>query len=198
MFREVHIAEETFRIPKKIWQIWIHENKQPIQNWRESSDTWTELNPGWDYVYAVMNHSSAGAYVQEASKERQEVVDAFMRANETIHKADFLRYLLLLERGGVYADLDTRCVKAVDDWIPPRYRHNTGLVIGIEINDYLEGNYDLGKPYIQLCQWTIMARPHHPVIEKVVNSVIGRLYDWEADIMEITGPQVSRFIPAPT
>lgn len=139
-----------------------------------------------------MHESSAEKYVRDAFKDRADIVDAFKHANETIHKADFLRYLLLLDQGGVYSDLDTKCAKPIHDWIPLSYRDNTSLVIGIELNDYFEGNYDPGRPYIQLCQWTIMARPQHRIMQKVVDSVTARLLAWEGeDVMEMTGPRVS-------
>jgi hypothetical protein len=69
-------------------------------------------------------------------------------------------------------------------------------VIGIEIDDDLEGHYDPNIPYTQLCQWTIMARPHHPTIAHVIDTVIGRLQNWEAgDVEELTGPKVNRSVP---
>jgi mannosyltransferase OCH1-like enzyme len=192
MFLGTYHTREVISIPKKIWQIWIHPTKQPSREWHELSYTWTDMNPGWDYTYAAMDISTAEAFVQEAYRNRPDVVDAFVQVNETIRKADFLRYLLLLEEGGVYSDLDTRCAKPIQDWIPPRYKDSTGLVIGIEINDYFEGHYDPDRPYVQLCQWSIMARPHHPTLEKVVRSVTRRLLGWDTeDVMEITGPGVS-------
>lgn len=191
IIRGSHRASTTLPIPHKIWQLWIHPIKRPSPDLRESSNTWIDLNPGFDYVYAVLNDSSAETYVQEVFKDRQDIVDAFTRANETIQKADLLRYLWLLEEGGVYSDLDARCAKPVRDWIPTQYRSSTGLVIGIEIDDYFEGHYDPEVPYIQLCQWTIMARPHHPTMAKVIDTVIARLEDWEAgDVEELTGPKV--------
>lgn len=185
-------AKRATLIPNKIWQLWVHPTEQPSQDWRESSHTWIDLNPSWDYKIEIMTDSYAQAYVQKVFKDRQDIVDAFARANKTIQRADLLRYLWLLEKGGVYSDLDARCTKPLRDWIPPRYRSSTGLVIGIEVDDYFEDRYDPDVPYIQLCQWTIMARPYHPTMTKVVDTVVRRLQDWEAgDVEELTGPKVS-------
>jgi hypothetical protein len=190
-----HPTKTALPIPHKIWQLWIHPTKQPSHDWRDSSHAWVHLNPDWDYVFATLNHSSARAWVGDVFRHRPDVVDAFTRANETIQKADLLRYLWLLEEGGVYSDLDAQCAKPVRDWIPPRYRNTTGLVIGVEIDDYFEGHYDPNIPYIQLCQWTIMARPHHPTIAHVIDTVIGRLQNWEAgDVEELTGPKVNHLV----
>jgi mannosyltransferase OCH1-like enzyme len=191
-FLETYPTPEAISIPKKIWQIWIHPTQQSSREWHELSYTWTDMNPGWDYTYAAMDFPTAEVFVQKAFQHRPDVADAFLHVNETIHRADLLRYLLLLEEGGVYSDLDTRCAKPIQDWIPPRYKDSTGLVVGIEINDYIEGHYDPDRPYVQLCQWSIMARPHHPTLEKVVSSVTRRLLGWDTeDVMEITGPGVS-------
>lgn len=193
--QESSLSQRNFDIPRQMWQIWLYSTKQPDRDWGQLSHTWIDLNKGWDYHYVVMRDSSAETYVQNSFKHRPDIVQAFTEANETIHKADFLRYLLLLEQGGVYSDLDTRCTKPIRDWIPSWYRDNTSLVIGIELNDYFEGNYDPGRPYIQLCQWTIMAKPQHRIMQKVVDSVTARLLGWEGeDVMEMTGPRVSRII----
>ena len=186
-------------IPKKIWQIWIHPTNQPKAkgDWGKSSNTWIDLNPGWDYIYAVMNDAAAGTYVREAFQHhRQDIVDAFTQANETIHKADFLRYLLLLQEGGVYSDLDVSCVRPVEEWIKPEWKENTGLAIGIELDDFLDVPFDPEERQLQFCQWTMMARPQHPTMQKVVDRVTERLASGEAgDVMDVTGPRVSRSDP---
>lgn len=46
--------------------------------------------------------------------------------NETIHKADFLRYLLLCEQSGVYTNLDTKCAKTVHPTLPIDDHGETG------------------------------------------------------------------------
>jgi alpha 1,6-mannosyltransferase len=83
-------------------------------------------------------------------------------------KADFLRYLILLARGGVYSDIDTTALKSVSRWTPVELEP-FGLVVGIEADrsDW----HDWYARRIQFCQWTIVSKPGHPVLIDIVASI---------------------------
>ena len=62
-----------------------------------------------------------------------DVVEAYQALPLNILKADFFRYLILLARGGVYADIDTTALKPAMEWLPGGFKASTvGLVVGIE------------------------------------------------------------------
>lgn len=91
-----------------------------------------------------------------------------------ILKADFFRYLILLARGGIYADIDTLALKPAIDWIPTAFKTDTvGLVIGIEADPDRPDWADWYSRRIQFCQWTIQAKPGHPVLREVVAGITG-------------------------
>jgi mannosyltransferase OCH1-like enzyme len=114
-------------------------------------------------------------------------------------KADYLRYLILLREGGVWADIDVSPKQPISEWIPEQYRNSVNLVIGIE-NDHHKQPIWPGSPYsIQLCQYTILAKPGHPVIHTLVELVTrslkeliepqtpGAIFTFE-EVMSTTGP----------
>ena len=61
-------------------------------------------------------------------------------------KADLWRYLIIYKFGGVYADMDCRCINPLRQWIDPKAAFATQLGI----------NKDL-------CQWLIISVPENPI-----------------------------------
>jgi alpha 1,6-mannosyltransferase len=123
----------------------------------------------------------------------------FTSIHDPILKADFLRYLILLKEGGVWADIDVYPHQPVSKWIPEKYRDSgVNLVIGIE-NDHHHQPIWPGSNYsVQLCQYTVLAKPGHPAIQAVVSAVtkdVQELLEKKpkgpvtfAEVMGTTGP----------
>jgi mannosyltransferase OCH1-like enzyme len=47
-------------------------------------------------------------------REFPEYLEAYRRLAKGVERADFFRYMVVLRHGGVYADLDTECVRPLD------------------------------------------------------------------------------------
>ena len=94
-----------------------------------------------------------------------EIIEAYFSLPIPILKADFFRYLILLSRGGIYADIDTEALKSAHFWLPPTSPPNTvGLVIGIEA-DPTRDDWNLWySRRVQFCQWVMRAKVGHPVV----------------------------------
>jgi hypothetical protein len=120
-------------------------------------------------------------------------------------RADFWRYAILYAEGGVYADVDTRCLRGMAHWfedlsnlpgsIPeamvgrwpsmrPAYNElgweGCKAVIGLENG-------------VHFCQWTIATVPAHPVLRRVLEMIVERArlgihLDHEHFVHEHTGP----------
>ena len=125
------------------------------------------------------------------------VVDAYLSMPLPILKADFFRYLILLARGGIYADIDTQALKPTNEWVPESFNiKSVGLVIGIEADPDREDWKDWYSRRIQFCQWTIKAKPGHPVLVNVVAKITeetlkrkreGNMFNHNG-VVEWTGP----------
>lgn len=109
-----HLTEfETFpstgavRIPKIIHQTWKDtEIPRKLTGWVK---TWLEKNP--DYEYWLWTDASARKLIAE---RHPSLLDTFDNYNEGIRRADALRYVVLYEFGGVYADMDMESLKNLD------------------------------------------------------------------------------------
>lgn len=129
-----------------------------------------DLNP--DHRYELLTDGAAETYVLDRFADDRRIVDAYMGINDFILRADLIRYLALLKDGGVYNDLDVGCVKPIDLWIPPKFKDDTSVVLGVEVdNDYGHNRSKL----FELVNWTIMARRNQPFMRYLVDRVIDNL-----------------------
>lgn len=123
-----------------------------------------------------------------------DVVRAYEMMPHAILQADFFRYLILFARGGVYADLDTIALQSVGYWmdkIGAARREHFGLMIGVEADAV--GNLGWQQWYareMQLCQWTIVAKPGHPALATMIASVT-------ADTLRGAGHSAAKGISVP-
>jgi hypothetical protein len=128
------------------------------------------LTDGNDLHYVETNFGPAGL-------NRPDIVYFYKSLTAKIIKADLLRYLILYNEGGVYADIDVEALKPIDEWIPPHFdKADLDLVISVEIDEPAFINHTiLGPKSESFCQWTIMSKPRNPAILLIINNVINWL-----------------------
>lgn len=132
--------------------------------------SWTEKHPG--FVHEVITDAAAGFLIEYLYASVPEVVEAYQAMPIPVLKADFFRYLILLARGGIYSDIDTRALKSTSDWLPPDYdRSQAGIIIGIEADPDRPDWAEWYSRRIQFCQWTIQSKPGHPILRDIVASI---------------------------
>ncbi|KAI1174456.1 nucleotide-diphospho-sugar transferase [Nemania sp. FL0916] len=181
--------------PKKIWQSWKDDSDDPTSRTIGFPRKWREVNSGWRYER--ITDANCDAYV--ASRFSPDVSAVFTSLRDPILRADLLRYLVLLLEGGVWADIDVLPHQPISSWVPDSYQNETNMVVGIE-NDKHKSPIWPGSPYsIQLAQYTILVKPNHPamirLVDRVINNLV-RLFESKkqtdsvsfADVMSTTGP----------
>jgi alpha 1,6-mannosyltransferase len=190
------------KFPAYIWQTWKYT---PSSGWfseelRPLEATWTELHPG--FVHEVVTDRTAEHMIQYLYGSIPEVVEAYTSMPLPVLKADMFRYLILLARGGIYTDIDTQALQPAVDWLPEDMeRMSIGLIVGIEADPDRPDWAEWYSRRIQFCQWTIQAKPGHPVLRDVVAAITedtlrmkrkGVLTKRKMDksIVEFTGPAV--------
>src|SRR5208282_2405070 len=92
-------------------------------------------------------------------------MEAYSALPLAILKADYFRYLILLARGGIYADIDTEVLKPAHQWLPETSPANTvALIVGIEADPTREDWNLWYSRRIQFCQWVMRSKVGHPVV----------------------------------
>lgn len=182
-------------IPRKIWYKVGPRGVTPkLQEW---IDTCLNNNPS--YKSEFMTDISGDEYVENKFSHRPDIVEAFLSLQVPILKADMLRYLLLLNEGGIYSDLDVSCNVPIQDWIPEQYKQNASLVVGWEFDIGWGDNF-----VREFATWTIMAKPGSPHLQRVVDDIVEGLREkarelnvtiaelkWGTfgDVVDLTGPR---------
>jgi mannosyltransferase OCH1-like enzyme len=112
-------------IPKIIWQ--THENEYnnllPFQ--KDITNTWKNLNPGWDYRYVGSKKRS------EDVKEYDEFLHSYYLESTKIHQSDIWRLVAIYNHGGFYSDMDAVCIKGIDETFLDIH-HNKELICSPE------------------------------------------------------------------
>jgi mannosyltransferase OCH1-like enzyme len=102
-----HPSTRSADVPKIIHQSWKSTDLEA--EFRMWSSSWKKANP--DHEYWFWTDDDNRDMVQEYYPEFLEAYDT-MPAN--INRADFVRGLYMHKYGGVYADLDTWCLRPID------------------------------------------------------------------------------------
>ncbi|KAF2748544.1 glycosyltransferase family 32 protein, partial [Sporormia fimetaria CBS 119925] len=151
-------------IPKKLWF------KLGPAGLNDNTRKWTssciQSNP--DYRVEFMTEASGDAFViQTFSSTRPEIVATYLRLTVPILKADWLRYMLLYDQGGIWFDLDVECHVPIDEWIPSEHK-NASVVVGLEFD--VSPRFKEPFPR-QFNSWTVMAKPRSPHLLQVIHDI---------------------------
>jgi alpha 1,6-mannosyltransferase len=188
------------KFPAYIWQTWKWTPANPEFQFREEESSWTDLHPG--FTHEVITDQVSLYLLRLLYASVPEVLEAYESLPLPVLKADFFRYLILLARGGIYSDIDTKALRSAVEWLPSSVpKEAVGLVIGIEADPDRPDWHDWYSRRIQFCQWTIQSKPGHPVLREVIRRItektlemkkkgeLRRLRD-DKNVIEFTGPAV--------
>lgn len=162
----------TKKFPAYIWQTWPYSDsdERMESTLRTYERNWGAKNPG--FVHEIINDDTAAALVHYLYSSVPEVIEAYDALPSSFLRIDFFKYLILLARGGIYADMDTNPLQPIPNWIPENVSpKEIGLVVGIE-ND--SRNPDWRSKYLRRLQfgdWIIQAKPGHPIIREIVAKI---------------------------
>ncbi|NBX27401.1 MAG: hypothetical protein EBR55_04000, partial [Chitinophagia bacterium] len=100
-------------IPKIIWQTYKYPFNELPQYAKDAAQTWKDLNPDYKYIY--MDDQDCRSFILHEYGE--DWVEIFDSCPIGVMRSDIWRYLVLYVYGGVYADLDTICLKPIKEWV---------------------------------------------------------------------------------
>jgi len=105
-------------------------------------------------------------------------VQTFNSIKSGAGKADFFRYCILYIKGGVYIDIDMRCIEPLFSWIQP---HDTFVI-----------PKDADNECVDLFQAFIASTPHNAIlllaIDKVIHHIEKRINC--DNLMKLSGPSM--------
>ena len=143
------------KIPKIIHQIWIGDREIPTIL-KEYQQSWIEHHPDWEY--RLWGNDDLESYIF-LNKDLESLFKGPLTLGERV---DILRYDILYQYGGIYADFDCVCLKSFDPFV-----HRYDFVVGVS-----HPMFALQSPAIVLQNCLILTKPEHPIIEKLAQLLV--------------------------
>jgi len=140
------------KIPLRIIQTW--KNRKLPQEFIDWSNTWKSMNP--EFTYMFFDDRDCWRLIYNNYPQYLDLYESL----SNIEKADVFRYLALHKYGGVYADIDTTCLKPIGPLID---LFPTNVITGIEYENP-----------IQYLQWFIAVPKGSPLMIDLVDEVYRR------------------------
>lgn len=169
-------ARRGHSFPQKIWQTWKTEPLMFGVRDTVRAMSWLNLNP--QMRYEVITDANEMTFVEQHfgpdGFDRPDIIDFYRSLNLQIVKADLLRYMVMYAEGGIYADIDVQALRPFDRFLPTAQdEHDFDLIIGVEVDEPRYRNHPiLGQKSQSFCQWTIVSRPRHPVMMRLIEDIM--------------------------
>lgn len=180
-------------IPKVIHQTY-HSKILPVEI-QENIQHLKSLNPGWELK--LYDDDDISTYIQT---HYPELVGIYNKINPTYGaaKADFFRYVLIYNEGGVYLDIKSSASKPLDEVLNAEDRyllcHWQNGPNGYHPN---MGFHDcISNPFGEFQQWHIVAAKGHPFLKSVIENVCNNIKNYNPfihdtggwSVINLTGP----------
>jgi hypothetical protein len=167
-------------IPRIIHQLWIQGLYEMPRRYRRWAATWPELNPDWEH--RIWDETSIISLMAGLDRRWAKV---FSSQPDALGRADVARYCLLHTFGGVYADMDTTCMRPIGPLLD-------GSRAGFQASIYrlpFQQSLLSGAPYDLLTNSVMASLRGHKIWERVLTQLNdGRGNDrWT---IERTGPKL--------
>jgi hypothetical protein len=163
---DTNVAGGRRLIPKRIVQFW--DTEDPPADLLALSRSWPAQNP--DHEHVLFHDRTALAYL--AAHFPVPVAAAYRRARDATTKADLFRLAALLREGGIWADMDDRCLAPLPQLIP----------LGVAACFWQEGSG-------HLCNNFLAAMPGHPVLRRALTAAVTAINRGDRDkVWMLTGP----------
>lgn len=168
---------------KIIHQIWydLGKGKDVPEKYKEYQKTWIVKHPEWKYIL----------WTEEIGDEfmktyYNQYYDAYKNVKYPIMKIDILRYCILEQYGGMYVDIDYKCLTGLDDYLSQNANYD------IHINETPNELYKLlfGK---NVSNSLIISKPNHPFWKLVISECFNRIKTYSLSyhifyVVKTTGP----------
>ena len=130
------------------------------------------MNP--EYEYQFFNDDDIDKFIKDEFE--LDIYEQYKKLNIGAAKADFFRYAILLKKGGIYLDIDSRASGKFRSWI----NNDDSAIITKERNPGL---------YVQ---WALIYDMGHPFLQKVLEAVVENIKNnrYPHDVLNMTGPNV--------
>lgn len=165
-------------IPHIIHQVWSGKHEPLPEHLAILGETWRSLHPDWEYI--IWDEKHIIEFILQYFPQYKKLYDEYVY---DVQRWDVIRYLILYQFGGVYADFDYECLEPMDKWLEGKQ-----CCFSLDPDEHAR---IFQKPYIVTNAFMASA-PGHPFIKKIIEESTVET-DWDkADkfnyVLNTTGP----------
>ncbi len=161
----------SLAIPRIIHQVWdTNEVPDYAIAWIQS---WSSKNPNWEHWFWTLD--DVRQLVKLKFPDMLHVYDHY-KAN--LFRADFMRYVVIYTFGGFYIDLDTVCLRSLDELDVA-----ADCIVGEEQHEH---TLIYARPSNNIFNSMLLCRPNHPFLKSVIEALPQHAHN--EDIGVSTGP----------
>lgn len=120
--RSVQAHGTKRKVPKIIHQT-MKSTRLPMHMWTSGPLTWIRQNPSYEYRF----YDDAACERVICRSDHPDIMKAWRACKIGAMKADLFRYAVLVQDGGVYADIDTVCKAPIGCWLGADIDYATDL-----------------------------------------------------------------------
>lgn len=153
-FRERMTIDKKFleeRIPRLIHLIWL--GSEPTQEVRMVIESWKKHHPNWEV--RIWRDADIKNFIWTTAHSK----DFYLNSRNWSEKSDILRFEILYQFGGIYADTDMICLKSLEDLV----QSGISFFAGFESNRVKR----MGRPLIGSA--LIGAAKSHPILYRCMD-----------------------------
>lgn len=197
---------ETYvsHIPKIIHQVYVQGYDEIPECVKTIIAFNRKQNP--EYTFKIYNYNNIDEYLKLNTDSV--VYQAFKYINPECYAciADFFRYVVIYHEGGIYADIKTKFVKPLDEWIYndskikltlwPWFKHS-------HLEKYYPKNFIFKSQNREINQSVLIYPQKHHLLKKVISGMVNKIYEQHNNpksaqsILDTTGPHLYTKIIAP-
>lgn len=154
-------------VPKLIHQIWFQGKVNAPEYLIEHHNLWLQKHPNYRFIF--WDQSSIENLINDIdTPDLIWIKDTYFSFKLLIQKIDFAKYIILYVYGGIYLDLDIKCLKSLDNLLQSKDLTNKNIILssltydfGQRVIIFLSGHFNTSN---LVNNGIIMAAPKHPFI----------------------------------
>lgn len=191
-------------IPKKVHQIYL-QGYDEIPDCAKSVIIENKTNNP-DYEFILYDMDMIKNYIKKYTTE--DVYEAFKLINTNCKAciADFFRYVVIYNEGGIYADIKVKFKTNLNDWV----NNNNKIKLSVwpwtkhsYLNKFYPNEYKVKSKYKEINQSVLVYPPKHEILKDIIIEMIKIIKHKHNNpheiqsVLNITGPHLYTKIIAP-
>ncbi|XP_074649169.1 uncharacterized protein LOC141904479 [Tubulanus polymorphus] len=175
------------KIPKRFHQTWNTENIPGTQ--AKYIVSWMKYHPDWEYWFWTADQID-----EFVNRRYPKYIEMFRRYPQYMQRADSMRYFVLYEFGGVYADLDVSALRSWEDRLTSSHTllipedHEVHTVVAHGLESITLSAIIMSTPGHRFFAYVIKSLPAFDKITKSDDLLGDKFVNVTEKYMELDGP----------